>query len=166
MIAFFFYLFWVHPTKDTIDWLLRKLEAFHERLVIFKKIYESLKVYTRHAKAILLSFAISLVSQFFMIFSFIFLEKASGLEKTSLLNTTLTSSMGILSTAIPVAPSGIGTGHTAFAYLYQLNGFSHGADLFTVFLILITMNNLLGGIVYLFLKSKDAQMKEAIKSNS
>ena len=44
--------------------------------------------------------------------------------------------IGLITTAIPLAPGGIGIGHVAFESLYQLVGVAGGADIFNMYIIL------------------------------
>ena len=43
--------------------------------------------------------------------------------------------IGLITTAIPLAPGGIGIGHVAFESLYQLVGVAGGADIFNMYII-------------------------------
>ena len=63
--------------------------------------------------------------------------------------------IGMIVTAIPLAPGGMGVGHVAFDKLFSFLNVSNGADLFNVFWITMMTINLLGLIPYLILgKSK------------
>jgi len=63
--------------------------------------------------------------------------------------------IGMIITAIPLAPGGMGVGHVAFDKLFQYLQVSNGADLFNVFWVTMLTINLLGIFPYLALgKSK------------
>ncbi len=57
--------------------------------------------------------------------------------------------IGLLTTAIPIAPAGLGVGHVAFAALFGLAGSSHGAEVFTMLVSLQILLNLSGVFFYL-----------------
>ena len=56
---------------------------------------------------------------------------------------------GLLISDIPVAPAGIGTGHAAFLYLFQLIGSSQGANIFTLFVLANMFMGIIGSLFYL-----------------
>lgn len=63
--------------------------------------------------------------------------------------------IGMIITAIPLAPGGMGVGHVAFDKLFSFLNVTNGADLFNVFWITMMTINLLGLIPYVILgKSK------------
>ena len=71
--------------------------------------------------------------------------------------------IGMIVTAIPLAPGGMGVGHVAFDKLFNFLSVSNGADLFNVFWITMMTINLLGLIPYLVLgksKKKQPQMSK------
>lgn len=62
--------------------------------------------------------------------------------------------VGILITALPLAPGGLGVGHIAFENLFGLFGYSIGADTFNIFVVSWLVLNLTGIFSYLTLKKK------------
>ena len=62
--------------------------------------------------------------------------------------------IGLITTAIPLAPSGIGIGHVAFESLYQLVGVAGGADIFNMYIVLQLAVYLTGGIPYFLYNSE------------
>ena len=60
--------------------------------------------------------------------------------------------LGLVITAIPISPAGLGVGHIAFENLYNLLGSSGGANLFNLFIINQVLVFLLGFIPFLFYK--------------
>ncbi len=62
--------------------------------------------------------------------------------------------IGMIVTAIPLAPGGMGVGHVAFDKLFQFLQINNGADLFNVFWITMLTINLLGIFPYLILGKK------------
>jgi hypothetical protein len=77
-----------------------------------------------------------------------------GIEEMDLATQFFLMPIGLITVAIPLAPGGIGIGHAAFESLYQLAGFSGGADIFNLFIIVQLGVFLLGGIPYFLYSSK------------
>ena len=77
-----------------------------------------------------------------------------GLKEMELATQFFLMPIGLITVAIPLAPGGIGIGHAAFESLYQLAGFSGGADIFNLFVIVQLGVYLLGGIPYFLYSSK------------
>ena len=57
--------------------------------------------------------------------------------------------LGFVFIALPIAPSGMGVGHAAFATLFTYVGIQNGASLFNIFFLLTLCVNLLGVIPYI-----------------
>ena len=68
--------------------------------------------------------------------------------------------MGLLATAVPIAPSGAGVGHAIFDKLFNIVGVSGGASLFNLYFLCLILINLLGVIPYLIIGKKHS-IKEA-----
>ena len=62
--------------------------------------------------------------------------------------------IGILTTALPIAPAGLGIGHVAFDRLYALIGQENGANIFNIYFVSMVAFNLLGSLSYLSIKTK------------
>ncbi len=58
--------------------------------------------------------------------------------------------IGMLATAIPVLPAGVGTGHAAFIYLFSRVGSPLGADVFSWIVFFQVIMAAIGGVVYLW----------------
>lgn len=57
--------------------------------------------------------------------------------------------LGLMTLALPVAPSGLGVGHAIFQKLFQLAGIENGASLFNLYFFLTVAVNVFGVIPYL-----------------
>jgi hypothetical protein len=64
---------------------------------------------------------------------------------------------GILVTALPLAPGGLGVGHAAFDRLFSMVGLPGGANVFNVYVLTQLILNLIGVIPYLYMKSDHAR---------
>lgn len=60
--------------------------------------------------------------------------------------------IGLISTAIPISPAGLGVGHFVFEGLFKLVGVSGGASLFNIFFMAVVSVNFLGLIPYILHK--------------
>jgi uncharacterized membrane protein YbhN (UPF0104 family) len=63
--------------------------------------------------------------------------------------------IGLMSLALPVAPSGLGVGHAIFQKLFELSGISNGASLFNLYFCVTLLINVLGVIPYMIEKTKN-----------
>src|SRR5690606_33761170 len=74
--------------------------------------------------------------------------------------------LGLLVTAVPILPGGVGTGHAAFSFLFHLIGSERGADIFSYFVL----NNLalgsIGGLLYLRFKSASPEVAAALEKEA
>lgn len=62
--------------------------------------------------------------------------------------------LGLMTLALPVAPSGLGVGHAIFQKLFEFSGIENGASLFNVYFVVTLCVNVLGVIPYLLSKRK------------
>jgi uncharacterized protein (TIRG00374 family) len=113
------------------------------------KLFEAVKAYESCRHYILKGFLISIGIHCTIMTVFIVLANAlGGFENVPAAKFFFLAPFGLLVTAIPVAPAGLGTGHAAFLGLFQLAGSKSGADLFTAFVTFQILISLIGGIFY------------------
>ena len=62
--------------------------------------------------------------------------------------------LGLMTLALPVAPSGLGVGHAIFQKLFEFSGIDNGASLFNLYFVVTLAVNVLGVIPYMLTKSK------------
>lgn len=62
--------------------------------------------------------------------------------------------LGLMTLALPVAPSGLGVGHAIFQKLFEFSGINDGASLFNLYFVVTLAVNVLGFIPYLLTKAK------------
>jgi len=62
--------------------------------------------------------------------------------------------LGLMTLALPIAPSGLGVGHAIFNELFKYSGIENGASLFNIFFVVTLIVNVLGAIPYLLDKRK------------
>lgn len=62
--------------------------------------------------------------------------------------------LGLMTLALPVAPSGLGVGHAIFQKLFEFSGIENGASLFNLYFVVTLAVNVCGVIPYVLTKSK------------
>lgn len=126
--------------------ILDKLPAGH----YFVKLYEAVKAYETCRRYVFRGMAVSVAIHCTIIGVFYLLASSlGGFESVPASRFFFLVPFGLLVTAIPIAPAGLGTGHAAFLGLFKLVGADGGADLFTAFVSFQIFISLLGGLFYI-----------------
>lgn len=149
VIGFYAYLFLMREHWDPVLKLLRKLESISQKFGSFVRIYEALRHYHHHRWVVMKALAISALVHLSVGWAFLQFATALGAGHLPLLSVYTVFPLGLLVTAIPVAPAGVGTGHAAFLYFFNLIGSPRGADIFTLYAFAQIAFGALGGLVYL-----------------
>jgi glycosyltransferase 2 family protein len=68
--------------------------------------------------------------------------------------------LGLMTLALPVAPSGLGVGHAIFQKLFEYSGIDNGASLFNLYFVVTLCVNVLGVIPYLLSKGSESARKK------
>lgn len=63
--------------------------------------------------------------------------------------------IGLMTLALPVAPSGLGVGHAIFQKLFELSHIDNGASLFNLYFVVTLVVNVLGVIPYVLTKARE-----------
>lgn len=145
VIVFYAFVLVEWSFAERLNALLKKVPAGE----ILSKLFEAVKCYESDPLLVVKGFLLSVVIHTSVIALIMSLSQA--LEGFSALTPSqffLLTPLGLLVTAIPIAPAGLGTGHAAFFGLFQMVGASRGADLFTAFVAFQILLSLTGGIVY------------------
>jgi uncharacterized protein (TIRG00374 family) len=121
----------------------------------FFSIYSGIRVYHGKKVITLTGMVVSVLGHSTFAIGWICLIKAMGVEGIPWSALFVVVPIGMLFTAIPIAPAGIGTGHAAFLAMFALLGSVRGADLFNLALAFQLVQAVIGGLVYLFLKAED-----------
>lgn len=149
VISFYGYLFLVREHHDPVLKLLKTIEKKAEKMGSLVRIYEGLRHYHNHRVTVLKVLGVSMVIHLLVGWACFKFAHALGEEAIPLLALYVTVPLGLLVTAIPIAPAGVGTGHFAFAWLFNLIPSARGADVFTLFVFATLVLGSLGGLVYL-----------------
>jgi len=145
VVLFYAFILLKTPLSKKIHQILEKMPAGS----ILGKVFEAVKCYEDHPAIIFKGLLVSMVIHSIIIgFITLLASRLGGFDTVSLSNFFLLTPLGLLVTAVPVAPAGLGTGHAAFYALYELVGAVGGADLFTAFVAFQILVNLSGGIFY------------------
>jgi hypothetical protein len=158
-ILFYAYLFLVKETWDPVLACIRALEQklpakIGSAVNSLGRIYLGIRHYHDHRWTVLKTLLISLVIHMTVGWAFLQFAYAFGADHLSLLAVYTIFPLGLLVTAVPVAPAGLGTGHAAFLYLFNLIGCARGADIFTLYALSQLFYGFVGGIVYLRFKGQ------------
>ena len=153
VLIFYTYLFLVQEKHDPILRFLNWVETHLPKTSSLKNVYNSLKYYHHHRIAVTQALIISIGIHLLVGLCCLRLIQALGDTTLSLLSAYLVVPLGLLVTAVPVAPAGVGTGNIAFLYLFHLLGSEQGGDMFSLLAIFNLLIGALGGLIYFRYKS-------------
>ncbi len=146
--CFFLYLFFSH-SKDPLLSVLKFFTKRHEKLAAIERLYLGVMGYRAYPKRIVKAVALSILIHLFLIVMSFLITEAISQAALSLFAIAVIVPIGMLATAIPVLPAGVGTGHAAFLGLFHLVGSQQGAEVFSMIVLYQVMMGVLGGLVYL-----------------
>jgi len=107
-------------------------------------------------------FAISVFAQFLNILGFWIISSPFYSGHLPLQYAFTFIPVGLIATAIPISPGGLGVGHVLFANLFSFVNIDNGASLFNLFFLCNFSHNILGVIPYLISGRQTVKEKEAI----
>lgn len=146
VVGFYLFVLVEWPFSAKLVRLLRRLPAGD----YFVKLYEAVKAYESCRHYVFKGLAISMLIHCTIIATLIMLAHAlGGFEAVPLGKFFFLAPFGLLVTAIPIAPAGLGTGHVAFLWLFTQAGATRGADLFTAYVTFQIFISLIGGLFYI-----------------
>lgn len=105
-------------------------------------------------KQLLQGLCVSFFVQFIGVLIFWFLIHPFVEGKMDFIQALAFIPLGVMTLALPVAPSGLGVGHAIFQKLFEFSGIDNGASLFNLFFVVTLAVNVLGAIPYLLTRSK------------
>ena len=161
VFVFYTYLFLVKEAHDPVFRVLDFLEAKSAKFGTLKRIYVGTRHYHHHRLLVLKALSVSIVIQLLVGFACIQFAYALGETQLVPLAMYVVVPLGILVTAIPVLPGGVGTGHAAFSWFFQLIGSQRGADVFSFQVLCQFLLGAIGGLVYLRFKSGKVEIPAA-----
>lgn len=153
VVTFFTYLLLVGVNRDPLLRLLKAIERRIPKAAIATGAYEGTRAYSAHPVVVLIALAASLVVHLLNAAAFILIARALE-EPIGVLPGMVVVPLGMLVTALPVLPMGIGTGHAAFGFLFLALGSRRGADAFNLNLFYYLLLGAAGALVYLRFRSR------------
>ncbi|MEK6577735.1 MAG: lysylphosphatidylglycerol synthase transmembrane domain-containing protein, partial [Bdellovibrionota bacterium] len=154
-LGFFVYLFLVQEHHDPLLKLFKFFEGRFKSAGSLTRIYEGLRTYHHHRMAVLQVMILSLTVHLIIGWGLMRFSFALGESHLSFSGIYALFPLGMLVTAVPVMPAGIGTGHVAFGYLFKLMSSDRGADVFTLYVLVTIFYSSLGGLAYLRFKTEN-----------
>ncbi len=149
VVAFFGYI--MLSVWGPLAYLRRRMEflARYRLGEVFLQAYDAWLSYRERPWILIASVLISVVNHLCMVTVIMMAARAIDDNTLSAFQYLLLVPIGLLTTAIPVAPAGLGVGHAAFEALFGLVGSSHGPELFTMLVTIQIIFNLSGIFFYL-----------------
>ncbi len=147
----FFFSFMLMASWGPFAKMRSKMEALNRWRVgkVFLQAYDAWLVYRDHPAILVQALLLSICTHLFIVAVVIFCSHALGENSIAFFQYFLLVPIGLLTTAVPVAPAGLGVGHVAFAALFKLAGSSMGAEIFTMLVTIQILWNLTGIFFYL-----------------
>lgn len=153
VIGFYVYLFLVKEHHDPLLRILRAMERKVPKVGSVTRIYEGTRHYHNHRLTVLKVLVLSIVIHIIVGSMCVLFLRALGDSHVDALPVFVVVPLGMLATAIPILPGGLGTGNAAFGGLFLLLGSQRGADVFSLFAISQFISGAIGGLIYLRYKS-------------
>jgi uncharacterized protein (TIRG00374 family) len=153
VFVFYAYLFFVREDHDPLLRLFQSLERKYPKFGSVNRIYLGVRVYHSERgivfKTLLLACAIHILAGC----ACLCFAKALGETQIPINGLFVVVPLGLLVTAVPVLPGGVGTGHAAFSFFFHLLGSNRGADIFSYYVLIQLFIGAVGGLVYLRFKA-------------
>ncbi len=115
----------------------------------FLKGYDAFMTYRKCPEVLFQALLLSVFTHISVVTAVVFCAQALGETQLDFYQYFLLVPLGLITTAIPVAPAGLGVGHMAFKALFALAGSVHGAEVFTLYVTISILVNLSGVFFYL-----------------
>lgn len=126
--------------------LLRKLGA-PGRIAL--QVNESFLAYRRQPMILFQALLLAICTHISVVTVVVLCGRTLGDDPLAIFQYFILTPLGLFTTAVPVAPAGLGVGQAAFAALFRLANSSHGAEIFTMFVTVQILINLTGVLFYL-----------------
>jgi glycosyltransferase 2 family protein len=149
VVVFFAYI--MLSVWGPLAYLRKRMDSLNTSKLgrVFLQAYDAWTSYRERPWILIFSLLISVCNHLCMVMVIIMASRAIGEHGLSTFHYFLLVPIGLLTTAIPVAPAGLGVGHAAFDALFGLVGSTHGPELFTMLVTVQILLNLSGIIFYL-----------------
>jgi hypothetical protein len=168
LVALLFAVVFVPAPRAVTNLHLVERMAEHRAFRPFLKIYSALRDYRHTPSALLGAVLISMIVQLIAMTYCWNITTNLVPENTDFTRFAAIFPIGILVTAVPIAPGGMGVGHIGFEKLFHLVGLARGADMFNIYILGNLCLSLSGVIPYFLYKReaigtlvKEVQLEEA-----
>jgi glycosyltransferase 2 family protein len=146
MLIFFFFHHWIRFVLSKMQnvalaGIFQKIIILWDDLVMIKS-------------KILKAIALSLIVQFLGVLVFWSLISPFVGAKMDFVQALAFIPVGLMTLALPIAPSGLGVGHAIFQKLFEFSGIDNGASLFNLYFVITLLVNIMGVIPYLMTNEK------------
>jgi len=144
-----------------VSFLATYLEKAHHLPLrnLFLKFYQAMQVYRDNQPVIYLSILLSTLNHTVLIITSIMVGKIMGVGLSWRFYGVITP-MGLVASALPIAPAGLGIGEAAFEYLYKQVGSSMGGEIIALLHLMMIFWGLVGLPFYLLTKRSPAPSAE------
>lgn len=139
--------------------LIKKIPLIGKKIA---NLLEQLFSLRENKKDLIICFTLSALSQFLGILAFWIISSPFYSGHLPLQYAFTFIPVGLIATAIPISPGGLGVGHVLFANLFSYVNIHNGASLFNLFFLCNFAHNFLGVIPYLLSGKKTLKEKEAL----
>lgn len=145
-----FYVFLLISKKfDPFEKFFKRLTKLNAKLEVFEKIYWGVVHYRNVFGSVMKGLVLSVLIHLLIITVAFMLANLLAEAPIPFIALAVVVPIGLLATAIPVLPAGVGTGHAAFYFLFKLVSSQQGAEIFSWLVLFQIFIGALGGIVYL-----------------
>ncbi|MBC7385668.1 MAG: flippase-like domain-containing protein [Cryobacterium sp.] len=152
VVVFYAYLFLMHENADPVLQFLQAFERRNAKFGSLVRIYLGVRVYHSERRLVVRAFLVAFLIQSLSAYACLCFARALGEWQIPANGLLVVTPLGLLVTAVPVLPGGVGTGHAAFSFFYHLLGSDRGADIFSYFVLIQLCIGAVGGLVYLKFK--------------
>lgn len=153
VITFYTYLFLVREKHDPLLKFLKYIDGRVEKLKSITQIYESLRHYHNHRVTVIKALLLSIFIHMTVGWGCLYFAQALGEMQLPLSALYVVVPLGLLITAVPVAPAGVGTGNVAFLYFFHLLHSERGADVYSLVAMTNILVGMIGGLIYFRFRS-------------
>lgn len=160
VFVFYSYLFLVQEKHDPLLSLLQRVEKLKPSFGALVRIYLGIRVYHSERRAVLKALFVACTIHVLSAFACLCFARALAETQIPIHGLFVVAPLGLLVTAVPIMPGGVGTGHAAFSFLFNLLGSQRGADIFSYFVLIQLLIGAVGGIIYLRFKAATPELAE------
>jgi uncharacterized membrane protein YbhN (UPF0104 family) len=143
-----------YPFPDGKDPIRRLLSLRVPGFKILYNIYDALRRYRTRPLLVLGTVLLSVLIQLGAMTYALFLTERLTAQSPDPGVFAAVFPIGVMATALPLAPGGLGVGHVAFERLYALAGWTGGANVFNIMVLGQLSLNLLGVFPYLLFRTR------------